>query len=368
MNPKQFVNNGICYIIDSLKGSTLLKWISLLMYPDYPLLPKIKLIERKNLFQEIIRLYIFSFIILFIIPVIWSYLNGRLWVDEDDITTNLFEDKANLWNYLIICELYIIIGYYILKTNSNLKDHLRKSNFTSLIKLDGFDEKTKSKFGYFGLVILFVSTLYFASGYAHDITLKSTSHYWFMETFTPNVTYSRLGYYYFFINFLLLFFVLIVGFSYFGFINKIGFIANQMKLINRSYDVASLKKQWEDDNILKQKLSPITTQMLLLQLMVAILTLNIVLWNINKQGLGFNYDVTVFILIIFGVWLFTLPRYYINYQVFKIWQKIGKNEYKNLSLPWLMGLSSVIDIVLFSLLLNKLLDKELSEIIKNIIG
>lgn len=369
MNPKQFINNGICYFIDSIKGLKLvLKIVGLLMYPDYPILPKIKIFKGKNLFNEIIKLYFFIFFLLFIIPFVWSYYNGQLLLDNNPASTNLLEDKANLLNYIFICELYVIIGFYILTGNKNLKQSLVKSGLSNIVNIENLDKKTKSSLGYFGVLLLFTATFIFSAGYAYDITNVTNTHYWFMESINPSVQYTRLGYYYFLINFVLLFFVLAVALSYFGFINKIGFISSQIKNDITNKQIEYLKDKWGDDNKLKRFLAPITKQMLLLQIMVAVITLNIVLWNINKQGIGFNYDVTIFILIVFGIWLFTLPRYYINYQIFTIWKKIGKHEYKNLSLPWLMGLSSIIDIILFTLLLNKLIDKDLGELFKNIIG
>ncbi len=360
MNPKQFFNNSICFIIDKFKIKYLLKYIALLLYPDYLLFPKNNWFKSKNIFFEIIKLYIFLFIILFLAQAFGAYLNNSLFPDNNPFTINFFEDSENLLNYLLVCQVYVILGYFFLKSDSDLNDKLLKNGFFDFLNIKKIEYK--SPFGFIGLILLFILTIYFSAGYAYDITNYSDHLYWFMKSGPPNVTYTKLGYYYFFINFILLFFVLLVGFSFVGFIKKVGYISSIIDNIIKSN--TPIDSNWENENKIKYWLSPISKQVFLIQLMVIVLTLNIFLWNVNKQGVnGINYPVTVFALILFGVWLFTLPRYYINYKIFQIWQKIGKREYKNLNLPWIIGASSFLDLILFTILLKSILGESWSDLI-----
>lgn len=367
MNPTQFINNLFCAFITKYKKIRLfIKGIGLILYPDYPFIPKINVFESKSTLKEIVKLYFFIFFIIFFIQAFWSFWDGRFFPDNNDLTVNFLEDYENLWNYLVICQLYVIIGYFFLKRNSNIMNSLRNSGLENLINISDIESKTKSKFGFIGFILLFLLTLYFSSSYAYDVTKNTTLIYWFMDTTSGHIIYSKLGYYYFFINFLLLFFVLNVGFVYVGFINKIGFISTKIIEVFEKSDPIEMKNNWADENTLKRVLAPISTQIFLLQLFVVILSLNLILWNINNQGIGTTYNVSVVALILFGVWLFTLPRYYINYQVFRIWQKIGKIEYKNLNLPWLIGASGFVDLLLFSGLLKYLINDNWYQTIKSL--
>ena len=356
-------------LIDRTWLKKAIKYVGLFLYPDYKILPNFRWFNnKKKIVNEIFFLYFFLLIILFIVPGIWSLANQRFFPDNNPGTINFLEDTENLWNYLLVCQLYVIIGYFFIKNSLNLEESLKKNGFSNIVDISGINKEHKSQKGYIGFLLLILLTLYFSAGYAYDITYKSSVTYWFMEVDNENLKYTRLGFYYFFINYLLLLFVLSVGFAYIGFTNKIGVISMKIKSLCKTSSIDELKNRWNDESELKTYLAPISVLVFLAQLFVVILALNLVLWNINSQGIGTNYSASVFALILFGVWLFTLPRYYINYQIFMIWQKIGKHEYKNLNLPWLIGASSLIDIILFSVLLKNLISESWGDLFKNFFG
>lgn len=369
MNAKQFINNSVCALIDKVKFfREIVRIAALLLYPDYPFVPKFALFKNKNKLFEILKLYILLFILLFIVQGGWSLLYGQFFSDNNPQTTTFLEDKENLWNYLLICQLYVIIGYYVLKNNETLLDALKTSKLYEKLDLSGIEKNENSKYGYLGLILLFIITLYFSSGYAYDITNFSTSKYWFMAEGPINVTYSKLGFYYFFTNFILLFFVITVGASYIGFIKKIGYISSKIDAVMEKPINDLSAENWMKEDDVRKWLSPISIQVFLFQLFILVLALNLVLWNSNKQGIGINYHASVFALIILGIWLFTLPRYYLNYKIFQVWKKMGRLEYRNINLPWLIGASGLIDLILFSFLLKYLIGQEWSDLINKFFG
>ena len=106
---------------------------------------------------------------------------------------------------------------------------------------------------------------------------------------------------------------------------------------------------------MKEELAPFAWRTLTSKVFVLILAVNMLTWKLNEANVGIMYELSVIVIAIFGIWIFALPRYFIQLQIFRIWQKIKVNEYKDLRMPYIVGLSALIDLVLISILIKALL-------------
>lgn len=305
--------------------------------------------------------YLFVFLVLFLIQAIWAAANGRFFPDGDTTTTMFMEDIENITNYLIICEAYCIIGYLFLVQTYSIRSRLRGDG------LPIADETTGSmpRRGIFAAPVVFIVALCGAAGYALEVH-ASSSRYWFMESGPPSITLGMAGYYYLFTNLLLLLLVTWVGFAHFGLFHVARDILRHLKDVVTSGNAKDLE-DWTDDEIPKRRLAAFAKYVLTSKLMVFCLMLNMLTWRLGSNA-GVMYRLTVVIIMVFGVWVFSLPRYAVQRHLFQMRALVGKSTYHDVRGPWALGISSLLDVLLFSFIMNYLFGDAIRKVFEEFLG
>lgn len=368
MNSKQFVSSSASYLWDRCtefkeklwKGNTsmffrlwLIRWplwvimsiprfVSYYTYPAFEKYALTKFLKRKHSVKGLIIAYLIIFFLLFVVQAVFAYFNDQLFIDQSDSTKNFFEDWVDILNYTLVCEAYIILGGTFLMNMYKLEGRLINTEILTE-NIDNNKRRTNIS-SIVSIVLIVMISILIVLGYKDEI-LKSDSIYWFMESSGDEVSYGYAGYYYLVMSVLLMMIVLWVAFAHFGLFKVSTKISQRLKrdLTSGEYSF------WKDENSVKNKLAPFSWLIVNSKAFVLVIAINLMLWKFNEPNRDLMYNLSVLVVAIFGIWVFSLPRYYIQYYYFKIRKKLNFEEYKDLRIPWVLGVSSVIDIVLISI-------------------
>lgn len=353
MNVKQFANSVICAAFQRFKwlrwvGAHFASWFfpSFLRIP----LPNIIRFEPRPRKREFLWLYLIPFLVVFVVQGVLAFFEGRFWPDSDPLTKNFLEDAENLLDYILIVEAYVISGYLFLILSRDSENAIREKSHEIGVSIE---LKPEFKSGWLACVAVLVAGMLGISGYAKELS-EYSFHYWFMESHSP-VTFGFSGYYYLYINAFLLTFVCWVGFSHFGLFLSAGRIAKAIRNVDLSSLSTNQRDKIEDSNWIKRWLAPMSWQLVASKVFVLSIVLNLITWKTNEPKAGAMFDLGVIFVALMGMWIFAIPRYFIQYQFFYVWKKMGLDEYKDLRLPWIAGIGAVIDFALISLAVNVLI-------------
>ncbi len=363
MNSKQFVSTAVCDFFE--RARPLRKFLGVVanfIHPSFERIPIYKKILKLFEKPSIVGIYLFVFIFLFVVQAIWAFVEQRFFPSGNILIKNFLDDWVDLINYVIICELYIILGIEFISKKTTIYSDLDSSSF---LPKGEFILPSNNYSGFFGAVIVLMLATFASIGYTVEVN-SYTHFYWFMKTPPPNVTFSQNGYYYLFINRLMMLFVIWVGANNFGLFQIAGVISKYLRKLRNDKDVLFLKQKFSDESLLKSQLNPFSELVLFAKGFVLVIALNLLLWKFNQPEIKKMYEISVLITAIFGIWIFALPRYYVQYQIFRIWEKIGKHEYKDLRMPWVVGISAFIDIILITIIIKVLLGEAISNLFNNL--
>jgi hypothetical protein len=358
MNAKQFIGSAVTHVVDLYpRIRRFFSDLAHFVYPDF---------ERYPVFTEsmgnikFVYAYLFIFFFLFVMQAFWAYKYDRFWPDSDPSTKNFLEDWVDIINYVAICEAYLIIGYQFLKSSYRVTAKLIENGV--LPPTQNIQDVSPIK-NLSAVSLVLLSGIIATLGYFNEVKTY-TYHFWFMQPSEYVVAMDSGGIYYIIISLLLMLFVSWVIFAHFGLFRIAGKISENLQLIHKMIEKDSEEVTiWSDENIIKKMLHPFAVQILYSKAFVLVVTLNLLLWKYNDSNVSYMFDISVIVAAILGIWVFSLPRYYVQYYVFLIWQKIGKEEYKDMRMPWILGSSAFIDVVLIAILINKLLGETWSKLL-----
>jgi len=354
MNSKQFVNSSILRLLEPFKWVwVILRLIPKFIFPDFLFIFLRKRLLKQNIWVVNISVYVFIFITVFLVQAIWSYLNGRYFEDNLDITKNFLEDTENILNYTLVVQGYCIAGFWFLYHQTSIQQQLFVSLTDSGMKVKEPDSGWAR--GLFGLTAAVLVALFSSVGYATE-ALSYPQLYWFAIDSGGNHVFGPAGFYYAFINFFLLLFICIVGISHFGLFKLAATVNTGLKEILKGSDM-ELIKNWSQNDAVKVWLEPFSRLTLLSKTFLFFIALNLLTWKVNEDDVGVMYQVSLLLLFILGIWVFSLPRYAIQLQIFRIREKAGVQEYKDIRLPWVLGASALIDVAILTLIGRFLLNE-----------
>ncbi len=340
MNARQFLNSSIC------KGAE--RWPiirnTFYQFPRYlfPEFMKGVLRERNinNLFRFCILIYIIVFIPVFLIQAALAYKNGMFFPVTNGVKEFL-EDYVNLVNYVILVEAYCISGCIFLYYCNNIDDLLKRTELTNHLELKPPDSSNIGSY----LAILFVvlAALFGSAGYALEV--QNHPNCWYVVDHT---LLGISGYYYLYLNCLLLLFVSFIGVAHFSLFKTASSISRELRKIYNAKDT-ELLRPWGDEHNVRKWLAPFSTQILVSKLFVLSCILNLVSWKFGVP-IGKMHAISVVVMIVIGMWIVTLPRYFVQYHIFRIRGKLEIMEYKDIRMPWIIGGSALIDMVLIAII------------------
>ena len=167
--------------------------------------------------------------------------------------------------------------------------------------------------------------------------------------------FSTAGYYYLFINFAMLCLVVTAGIAHAELFRVGGRIARHIRQVAESGDQEALKA-WTDDSKLIERMLPFSRTVLISKMLVFFIILNIATWSWERQtaNVGLMHAIGAIAATAFGIWIFALPRYAVQLEIFRAKMKLvpARQEYKDLRPVWLIGFSAVFDVLLFSYVLT----------------
>lgn len=367
MNARQFLNSVVSAALErSPKVRNTFYLLPKFLFPEF--LKAVKFQEIKNPFTLAISIYFVVFCLVFIVQAAFAGSNGLLFLKETDIYACLsrdetclkyfFGDLANLLNYVVLVEAYCISGCFFLIYSSNM-DKLMSQN--SLADQLNFSEPAPSfAGGTFAVLFVLFFVLLGSVGYA--IEVQDYPPHWYInfdpEGMEPKLSYPyQAHYYYLFVNFLLLLFVAFVGVAHFGLFKTTSAISKGLRKAHDSEN-RDLIKAWLDDEKIKQWFAPFATQVLISKIFVLSIILNMSSWKMWEKSAGIMNDIAVLIMVVVGIWIVTLPRYFIQFHLFRIRKKYGVDEYKDIRMSWLLGGSAAVDLLLLGIAGNILFNTE----------
>ncbi len=264
------------------------------------------------------------------------------------------DDPHNLLNYILIVPLYLAAGTGFAMSLFSLQHRLVPAANTAGIPLE---HDVKPLFSGVAVSLCFVLlVVIMQAGYAADVMENSNHFFWFHGA--ERDAHMRFnGYAYLLINAFLCGFVVLIALLHLELFRWARVISNGLK----NYDSIASEKDSifiHNGNKLKEILSPFTETAIWSKAFAMLLALNIFTWQLSGVSGGsealtsgtedntwfFRFVAVLYLVIV--LWLVSLPRYRVQYELFKLRKTKGVHEYFDIRMPWTVGWSVFIDLVL----------------------
>ena len=366
MNARQFVNTVVSASLEKYPAAraTLYSFPKFL-FPEFLKSSRLKIVKRPFALAFII--YAIVFFLVFVVQAVFAYFNDTLFtaegisvsscfLAETDCLQFFFGDYANLLNYVVLVEAYCIAGVFFLIYSSNVDHILIKDPLAAHLNLS----EPPPSVGRGAFSVLFVIFFVTIGSVGYALEVQSYPPHWYMNVISepypaPGAPLSGAlmlqlagHYYYIFINFLLLLFVGFVGVAHFGLFKTAGAIAAGLREVHNACDEQDLAPLLDNEKM-NAWLSPLSTQILISKIFVLAIVLNMTSWKMWEASAGVIQDISIVIMVIVGIWIITLPRYFIQYHLFRIRKACGIDEYRDIRLSWLLGASAFVDLALLAI-------------------
>lgn len=380
MNTKQFVSSLVFFTIDSI-----VNFVSHLMtafktrYPRaydifLPFARLLQAIPFRILFPNIgyrifksshirpsvfIAIYCFGLFICFFVQAFLADMAGHLGKIGDLLKESNAQDRVmflsdghNLFNYVVVVPLYLVAGIGYIISLYSLEERIKPFGFDRKLTID--DSHQPLLAGGAAIFVFILIWMITQTSYAFDVT-SSSKLFWFHGISAEN-SLSFNGYFYIMTNVLLGGFVLFVALLH---LELFRWSSTLTKSI-RSYasEEASCEgifcRNSEDE--LKKLFAPFTETAIWSKAFAVALAVNIYTWlasgisgheggNQATEATLFFKVVTVLYYVI-ALWIVSLPRYRVQYEIFQLRKKKGIHEYLDIRMPWAIGWSVFINLVL----------------------
>ena len=365
MNARQFINTVISTGLEkSSRVRATLYLFPKFLFPEFLKAARLQIIEGPVALAAII--YAIVFFLVFVVQAAFAYSNDALFTQDVDISSCFLAetdclqfflgDFANLFNYIVLVEAYCISGVFFLIYSSNIDRLLISDDLAVQLKLS--DPPPSTGRGAFSILFVVFFVTIGSVGYALDV--QSYPPHWYMnvlsepypapgEPLSDELVMQLAGhYYYIFVNFLLLLFVGFVGVAHFGLFKTAGAISAGLRHVYNACEEHELEPLLDGKKI-NAWLAPLSTQILISKIFVLAIVLNMTSWKMWEGSAGLIQDLSIVIMVIVGIWIITLPRYFIQYHLFRIGQKCGIDDYRDIQMSWLLGASALVDLALITI-------------------
>ncbi|MGA2351659.1 MAG: hypothetical protein ABSF70_14590 [Terracidiphilus sp.] len=266
--------------------------------------------NNANLSAVFVIAYSLTFIMCFLVVIIWCAMNGTL-RGGDPSRLYFLKDWVNLLNYTLLCPLYVGFGAVLITTT--VKGWADLSNMTHT------EETHARPFRQYGaaflLLLLIVMVALFGNARFMAENMNPAIYplnYWFIDH--TNLDGSRvigaLGFYYGLLNFCLLFFTLLVTAA---FVSEFRLLFQVAESLDRL-----CLKQPVSTELLRNRLNSFTQAYLAGKLAVASYMANALVWKTSQAQHSTNLLFLGAALTLFGVVFLSIPRYYIELQWFRL--------------------------------------------------
>lgn len=280
-------------------------------------------------------------------------------------------DAHNLFNFVFLVPLYLVAGSGYMISLFSLKQRMAPVSGDLGFSIDDSVKPLLSGTVAVGAFVALLVTL--QAQYAMDVQTKSLHLFWFHGAGKCEML-GYNGYAYLVVNMFLAGFVILVALLHLELFRWSSILANSI----RSHDPQTARENLflDDGNRLKELFAPFTETAIWSKAFAMLLAINIYTWKESGVSGGVGEDLigpcevlsaaardaalntvddtsTFFrfiflIFIVIALWIVSLPRYRIQLEIFKLRQKRGVHEYFDIRMPWTIGWSVFIDLLLLS--------------------
>jgi len=251
--------------------------------------------------------FVLTFIVCFVVVGAWSAAVGTL-IGNDPSRLYFLKDWVNLLNYVILCPLEVGFGAVLIATIVQGSSELRQLNSHDGHRAGGYRSM-------FFLLLLVLLTALFANAKFMADNMNPSIYpraYWFIDHVRPDGSrvIGAFGFYYGLLNFCLLLFATLVAAA---------FVSEFRLLIQIAESLERLKSnQSMTTEELRKRLTTFTQAYLAGKLVVGSYMANPLAWKTAQTQRSTNLVVLGCALTLFGVFLLSVPRYYIELQWFRL--------------------------------------------------
>lgn len=280
-------------------------------------------------------------------------------------------DLHNLFNYVLLVPLYLVAGTGYMISLFSLKQRMAPISGDYGFSIDDSLKPLLSGTVAVGVFVALLVTL--QAQYAIDIQTKSLHLFWFHGAEKCTML-GYNGYAYLVVNMFLAGFVILVALLHLELFRWSQILAKSIRTHDPTTSEANLFLN--DGNRLKELFAPFTETAIWSKAFAMLLAINIYTWKqsgvsggVGEELIGpcgvlsaqaraaalstvedtstfFRFIFLLFIVI--ALWIVSLPRYRIQLEIFKLRQKAGVHEYFDIRMPWTIGWSVFIDLLLLS--------------------
>lgn len=284
------------------------------------------------------------FFLLFIVNGIWSWFNGRFFIDDNPDTRNFLEDWPNLINYTVLCPLYTTLGLWFIVHISHLRSNLKETGLHQALGLTGFEESGKLWKYVICAGTILLSSVLSISFFASELPQYRYS-FWFQGlSTTGDKVLTAHGFYYLITNMMLNLVVVVVIALHLEMLAVACYVgkALQGKLSNEH----SLSAPLMDTEGIIKMFSPFTDLYLVSKVLVVIFIANMYTWRAQELDFTGILDVSIILVALLGVAVVSYPRYHAQSWLYRAWRTNGILGYPETRNPLVVGLASVADLLI----------------------
>lgn len=364
MNIKQFISSAVFAGVDFgiSKIPVLGKFVAFPFRVVFPTMGYERVNSTHMRRDVLFSIFLLGFTVCFLLQAILAYQAGYLGEFDLEFGPNpdprggpdrvmFFDDGHNLFNFALLVPLYLVAGAGYIISLFSLKERMRPADLNNGFELD--DDIKPFLSGMVAISVLILILILAQAGYATDIQNNSEHLFWFHGE-TQGSRFQFNGYAYLVINTCLAAFVIFVALLHLELFRWSSILSKAI----RGYDPEKDRDQifMDDGDRVKALFAPFTETAIWSKAFAMLLAINIYTWKASGVAGGIVEDVDdnswflrlVFVLyIVIVIWIVSLPRYRVQYELFKLRHRQGVHEYFDIRMPWTIGWSVFIDVLLF---------------------
>jgi len=354
MKPREFIYFVITATFNKLVHSRSLAYF--LSFFTFHAFEKQDLLQTKMkgwLKSNWLGIYAITTLLFFVVNFIWSGVNSRLWPDQNPETRNFLEDIGNLINYLIICQIYAILGICYLRFIGGLRKELKENRLFDFLSIETSTSRPSKKTKLFSIFIILSVSLIIISFYSVELSQYSFA-FWFQEEDSGEAkALTAHGFYYIFTNLflnLLIVSVIAAHLETFAVSSLIGKAISTKIATKDSFDPIFLDKA-----SLKELFLPISSFYSISKILVVVAIVNMYTWKSQDPKFTGLLELSIVLVALIGAAFVSYPRYHIQFWLFKIWQNNNITEYPDIRRPLSIGLASLADVLILGSAMTNLI-------------
>lgn len=323
---------------------------------------------RRSIFLSV---YLAGFLICFGLQALLAHQAGFLGVLDSSFGAQpdpaggpdrvmFLDDAQNLFNYVVLVPFYLVAGTGFMISLFSLKDRMAPAHGHVGFALDYSIRPLLSGVGAVGAFVTIV--VLSQAGYANDLHRNAVQLFWFHGA-TIDGAFGYNGYAYLVVNTFLASFVILVALLHLEMFRWSSILARGIRQYAAERDKIGIFVGNGDR--LKELFSPFTETAIWSKAFAMILAVNIYTWRVSGvsgdshaaelDANSWFFRLIVLVYVVIALWLVSLPRYRIQYEIFRLRGRNGVHDYFDIRMPWTIGWSVFIDLMLLTFFSTALL-------------